>query len=50
VQKGRDRRGLGLALSVTREAIEKHGGHLSVTNLPGKGCIFAVSLRRAAPP
>jgi signal transduction histidine kinase len=50
VQKGRDRRGLGLGLSVTREAIEKHGGHLSVTNLPGKGCIFAVSLRRAAPP
>jgi len=46
VQKGHDRRGLGLGLSVTREAIEKHGGHLSVTNLPGKGCIFAVSLRR----
>jgi signal transduction histidine kinase len=47
VQKGSDRRGLGLGLSVTREAIEAHGGHLSVTNLPGKGCIFSVSVRRA---
>lgn len=46
VQRGSDRRGLGLGLSVTREAIEAHGGRLSVTNLPGKGCIFAVSIPR----
>jgi signal transduction histidine kinase len=50
VQKGNDRRGLGLGLSVTREAIEAHGGHLSVKNLPGKGCIFTVSVRRVARP
>jgi signal transduction histidine kinase len=46
VQRGSDRRGLGLGLSVTREAIQAHGGKLSVKNLPGKGCIFAVSVRR----
>src|SRR5262249_60609026 len=50
VQKGNDRRGLGLGLSVTREAVEAHGGHLSVTNLPGKGCIFSVSLRLGSGP
>jgi signal transduction histidine kinase len=49
VQRGNDRRGLGLGLSVTREAIEAHGGRLSVRNLPGKGCIFTVSVRRAGP-
>ena len=49
VQRGSDRRGLGLGLSVTREAIEALGGQLSVKNLPGKGCIFAVSLRRVVP-
>jgi signal transduction histidine kinase len=46
VQRGHDRRGLGLGLSVTREAVEAHGGRLSVRNLPGKGCIFAVSVAR----
>jgi signal transduction histidine kinase len=49
VQRGPDRRGLGLGLAITREAIEAHGGELAVTNLPGKGCIFAVRLREPAP-
>jgi hypothetical protein len=48
VQRGKDRRGLGLGLSVTREAIEAHGGRLSVNNRPGKGCVFAVTVQRAA--
>jgi len=48
VQRGKDRRGLGLGLSVTREAIEAHGGRLSVSNHPGKGCVFAVTVQRAA--
>jgi len=44
VQKGNDRRGLGLGLAITREAVEAHGGSLSVKNLPGKGCVFSVKL------
>ena len=44
VQRGHDRRGLGLGLSITREAIRLHGGELLVRNLPGKGCVFAVRL------
>jgi len=45
VQRGRDRRGLGLGLAVTHEAIEAHGAKLEVVDLPGRGCIFAVRLR-----
>lgn len=47
VQRGSDRRGVGLGLSITQEAIAAHGGTLSVRNLPGKGCIFVVLLRRS---
>jgi signal transduction histidine kinase len=46
VQVGKDRRGLGLGLSVTREAVHVHGASLEVRNLPGRGCVFAVRLRR----
>jgi signal transduction histidine kinase len=46
VQVGKDRRGLGLGLSVTREAVHAHGAMLDVRNLPGRGCVFAVRLRR----
>lgn len=45
VQRGDDRRGLGLGLAITREAVEAHGGQLFVRNLPGKGCVFAMKLR-----
>lgn len=44
VQKGSKHRGLGLGLAITREAVEARGGHLSVRNLPGKGCIFSVKM------
>lgn len=43
-QAGQDRSGFGLGLAIARAAIEAHGGTLSLRNLPGKGCIFAVSL------
>ena len=49
VQVGDDRRGLGLGLSVTREAVHAHGAELLVRNLPGKGCVFAVRLRKSPP-
>lgn len=36
--------GHGLGLPITRQAIEAHGGHITVRNLPGKGCVFVVEL------
>jgi len=45
VQRGRNRVGLGLA--ITREAVEAHGGRLTVRNLPGVGCMFTVKLARS---
>jgi signal transduction histidine kinase len=44
VQRGHDRRGLGLGLTVTREAIEAQHGKLDVRDLPGRGCVFTVRL------
>lgn len=44
VQCGRDRRGLGLGLAITREAVLAHGGAIGVDDLPGKGCIFRVTM------
>jgi signal transduction histidine kinase len=36
--------GFGLGLAIAKQAIGAHGGTISVQNLPGKGCIFAVEL------
>jgi signal transduction histidine kinase len=44
VQACKRRSGVGLGLTITRDAIEAHGGTLSVENLPGKGCVFRVQL------
>lgn len=49
VQGSTDRRGVGLGLTITRDAIETHGGTLTVRDLPGKGCVFTATLR-AVPP
>jgi signal transduction histidine kinase len=46
---GRDRSGLGLGLSIARQAVRANRGDISVSNLPGKGCIFAVNLPAAVP-
>jgi signal transduction histidine kinase len=43
-QTGADRSGFGLGLTIARQAIAAHGWSLNVRNLPGKGCVFAVSL------
>jgi signal transduction histidine kinase len=43
VSKAADRRGIGLGLTITRDAIDAHGGQVSVRNLPGKGCVFCVT-------
>jgi signal transduction histidine kinase len=43
-QRGRDRTGLGLGLTIAREGVETNGGTLTARNLPGRGCIFTVDL------
>ena len=45
-QQGADRTGLGLGLAISRRGIEDSGGTISVHDMPGKGCIFTVSLPR----
>lgn len=47
VQKGVDRSGLGLGLSISRRAVALNGGELSVRDLPGTGCVFSFSLPTA---
>lgn len=46
-QRGRDRSGLGLGLTFSREVVEASGGTISVRNLPGHGCVFTIDLPRA---
>jgi hypothetical protein len=43
----RDRRGVGLGLAITRDVVQVLRGQITVQNLPGTGCIFAVTLARA---
>jgi signal transduction histidine kinase len=43
-QLTRDRRGFGLGLAISKQAIEAHGGTLNVRNRPGKGCVFTIDL------
>jgi signal transduction histidine kinase len=46
VQRGTDRSGVGLGLSVCMKAAKASSGELHVRNLPGKGCIFTLDLPR----
>jgi len=43
-QRGIDRSGLGLGLSISRRGVEANGGKLGVRNVPGKGCVFTIDL------
>ena len=43
-QRGSDRSGLGLGLAFSRKVVEASGGALSVRNLQGQGCVFAIEL------
>jgi signal transduction histidine kinase len=45
VQRGPDRRGLGLGLSIAREAIQRLGAQVLVRDVPGKGCVFGIRLQ-----
>ena len=43
-QRGADRVGLGLGLAISRQAIARHGGTITVRDMPGRGCVFVVEL------
>jgi signal transduction histidine kinase len=43
-RRGKDRSGLGLGLSMAREAMRAHDGDIHIRNLAGHGCIFSIDL------
>jgi signal transduction histidine kinase len=43
-QRSDDRSGLGLGLAIARHNVEADFGTLSVRDIPGRGCVFAISL------
>jgi len=47
-RRGTDRSGLGLGLSIARQAVRANAGEIHVRNMPGKGCIFTIDLPLAA--
>lgn len=49
-QKGKNRSGLGLGLTISRRAVEACGGTLHARSLPGTGCVFCIDLQRQLPP
>ena len=44
VQLNENRKGLGLGLTIAKRAISLSHGTIDVTNLPGRGCIFKITL------
>ncbi|SDS09083.1 hypothetical protein SAMN04488570_1106 [Nocardioides scoriae] len=42
--------GAGMGLSLSRDIARKHGGGLTVTSAPGKGCTFTACLPPVVPP
>jgi signal transduction histidine kinase len=49
-QRGLDRTGLGLGLSICVKAAKASGGELRVRDLPGKGCVFTLDLPKQRAP
>ena len=47
-RRGTDRSGLGLGLSIARQAVRANAGDIHVRNMPGKGCVFTIDLPLAA--
>lgn len=45
-QRGDDKTGLGLGLSIARQSVMADDGLLNVFNVPGTGCVFTISLPR----
>lgn len=49
-QRGADRSGLGLGLSICVRAAEANGGVMRVRDIPGEGCVFTLDLPRTSEP
>lgn len=49
-QRGADRSGLGLGLSICLRAAEVNRGEMRVRDIPGSGCVFTLDLPRSSPP
>ena len=49
-QRGADRSGAGLGLSISRRSIEANAGTLTVRDVPGTGCVFTIDLPRHLDP
>jgi signal transduction histidine kinase len=47
-QRGPDRTGLGLGLSIAQQAVKAHAGEIHIRNMPGKGCVFVIDVPLAA--
>jgi signal transduction histidine kinase len=47
-RRSSDRSGLGLGLSMSRQAVRAHQGDIHIRNLPGYGCVFTVELPLAS--
>jgi signal transduction histidine kinase len=45
-QKGKERSGLGLGLSIARAAAQANGGDIRVRDIAGTGCVFTVDMPR----
>jgi len=45
-QGGKDKRGMGLGLSIARRSVEANKGSLRVQDRPGEGCVFIIDLPR----
>lgn len=50
VQRGADKSGVGLGLSIARRSVEANLGTLSVRDVPGIGCVFKIDLPRHLDP
>ncbi len=48
VQKGADKTGMGLGLSLSRRAVELNQGTLTAHNIIQKGCVFTIDLPKGA--
>ena len=46
-QRGDDKTGLGLGLSISLRGVQASGGELRILDVPGVGCVFTVDLPRA---
>lgn len=50
VQRGHDRSGLGLGLSICVKAMKMMAGELHIRDIPGEGCVFTLDLPKQPPP